>query len=362
MQRIFISYSRKDIDFVRKLAGDLEKAGYDAWWDITDLHGGDDWVRMIPSAIESSDHVIVVLSPNSITSEWVEKEYTQALSLHKKIIPVMLVACNVPFALNTINYVNFSLGEYVDNFNNLLTALGFTGEPPAVKPFETSTLFRSIQTRKFVIPLAAGFVALLFLAWTVQPKHITQPTATTTPLPSTTPTATEKPVTATYTASLTLTASPTFTATATSTSTPGPTSTVTPTEPTFTTLIYCVNSPFAYAINVRSGPSTNYAPIGEPLLVGKCLTFSAQNEERTWLQVAPDQSDLTFQQYEGGWIARELLGLGTIGSIDLPVVTLTPTPLPSDTPTITPTFTPTPTVTSVPTSTETSSISDTPTP
>src|SRR5574341_480868 len=108
MQRIFISYSRKDIGFVRKLAEDLEKAGYDVWWDLTDLRGGDDWLRVIPSAIESSQFVIVVLSPNSVISDWVEKEYAQALSFHKKIIPIMLAQTNVPFALKTINYVDFT--------------------------------------------------------------------------------------------------------------------------------------------------------------------------------------------------------------------------------------------------------------
>ncbi len=49
MQKVFISYSHKD-NFVRKLAGDMEKTGYDAWWDITDLRGGDDWVRSLPAA------------------------------------------------------------------------------------------------------------------------------------------------------------------------------------------------------------------------------------------------------------------------------------------------------------------------
>ena len=39
MEKVFISYSRKDIEFARKLAGDLEKASYDVWWDITDLRG-----------------------------------------------------------------------------------------------------------------------------------------------------------------------------------------------------------------------------------------------------------------------------------------------------------------------------------
>src|SRR5512138_2916942 len=121
MTKVFISYSRKDIDFARRLAGDLENAGYDVWWDLTDLRGGDDWPRVIPAAIESSQYVIVVLSPNSAVSDWVEKEYTQALGLRKKIIPIMLNPSPVPFALNTVNYVNFASGEYVDNFKSLLS-------------------------------------------------------------------------------------------------------------------------------------------------------------------------------------------------------------------------------------------------
>src|SRR5215510_6122322 len=100
MQQIFISYSRKDMDFARKLAGDLEKAGYDVWWDISDLRGGDDWVQTIPTAIAESQFMIVVLSPNGVASPWVQKEYTQALSLRKKIIPIMLETTSVPFALN----------------------------------------------------------------------------------------------------------------------------------------------------------------------------------------------------------------------------------------------------------------------
>src|SRR5678816_2991943 len=118
MAQIFISYSRKDIGFARKLAGDLEKAGYEVWWDLTDLRGGDDWPRVIPAAIEASQYVIVVLSPNSAISDWVEKEYTQALGLRKRIIPIMLRQSRVPFALNNINYINFADGEYTDNLKS----------------------------------------------------------------------------------------------------------------------------------------------------------------------------------------------------------------------------------------------------
>src|SRR5512138_216437 len=134
MEKIFISYSRKDIDFVRKLAEDLDKAGYDVWWDLTDLQGGDDWPRAIPAAIEASQYFVIVLSPNSAASDWVEKEYTHALSLRRKVIPVLLQPSNIPFALNTINYVDFTSDDYVASFNHLLNALGHTGERPVVVP------------------------------------------------------------------------------------------------------------------------------------------------------------------------------------------------------------------------------------
>jgi hypothetical protein len=362
MPQIFISYSRKDIAFARRLAGDLEKVGYNVWWDLTDLRGGDDWPRVIPAAIEASQYVIVVLSPNSAISDWVAKEYTQALGLRKRIIPIMLRPSRVPFALNTLNYVNFASGEYADNFKNLLTALGYTGQPP-VEP-KKSALPPTLK--KYGIPILLGVLILLALISTfiVPPAP---PTSTPTISPSPTPLATFT-ATVTPTVSPTATQSPTVTLTPTITETPTsrPTLTPSPTNIPFNRLGLCVVSDYANSINVRSGPGTIYPPIGQPLLVDSCLFFSARNEESTWLQIAPNQPDLSFQQYEGGWIFRELLGLGTTAPIDLPAVTLTPTPLPSDTPTITPTFTRTPsltpTETPLPTETETLTPTETPTP
>jgi hypothetical protein len=360
MSQIFISYSRKDIDFVRRLATDLENAGYEVWWDITDLRGGDDWVRVIPEAIESSESFIVVLSPDSSVSEWVRKEYTQALSLRKKVIPVMLKRTAVPFALNTINYLDFTSQEkYADSLNSLLRAVGYTGEP--VVP--VSTL--SLQLRKYALPILLGVIILLVLGGLFIFNPASPPASTPTDAPSITPvilpteTMTETPEPS-PTASATLTITPTIT----DTITPRPTLTPSRTPQPFDILIFCVNSLYANSINVRSGPGTIYAPIGEPLLVGRCLAFRGRNEEATWLLIAPDQTDPTLQQYEGGWIFRELLGLGTDGPIGLPAVTLTPTPTPSNTPTITPTFTPssTPTLTPSPTPTDTPTPTETETP
>ncbi|HJQ14549.1 MAG TPA: TIR domain-containing protein [Anaerolineales bacterium] len=351
MAQIFISYSRKDIGFVRKLAGDLEKAGYDVWWDLTDLRGGDDWLRVIPAAIESSEHFIVVLSPNSAISDWVKKEYTQALSLRKKIIPLMLTRATVPFALNTINYVDFTSDDYAANLQSLLDALGYTGENPV-----TTTAAFPLMIRKYAAPI----ILLTGLLLAVLSTRVLAPLVITTATPSNIPptatssipaqvTSTREADTPTPTASQTTTITPSHTITLT----PSPTRTITPsrTNRPFARLGLCVQSDYANRINVRAGPGTNHPPLGEPLLVETCLFFSARNEEATWLQVAPNQQDSSLQQYEGGWIYRELLGLGMTGPIDLPAVTLTPTPLPSDTPTVTPSQTAT--ETSSPTQTET---------
>lgn len=317
MQKIFISYSRKDIDFVRKLAADLEKAEYDVWWDITDLQGGDDWVNTIPDAIASSQYVIVVLTPNSIKSEWVRKEYTQALSLRKKIIPIMLVPCSVPFALNTINFVNFAVGEYTDNFKKLLSPLGYSGEPPAVTPYKKFML-ASLPPAffKFGIPGILGLILLAFFILLPQ-KEQTQETPTFTPSPTTaaspTFTTTLEPPTATSTD----TASPTPTSTATIT----PTATFTPTLSQAFTLPICV-----YAIdssaNVREGPSTNDDILGKIDTDGtKCPLFSARivNEDRqVWFQFSHKQDD-EFQLYADRWISGS-----SLAAFDLPK----PLPLP----------------------------------
>ncbi|HJS19991.1 MAG TPA: toll/interleukin-1 receptor domain-containing protein [Anaerolineales bacterium] len=355
MQKLFISYSRKDIGFARKLAGDLEKAGYEVWWDITDLRGGDDWVRVIPEAIASSDSFIVALSPDGVASEWVKKEYTQALSLRKRIIPIMLTMTTVPFALNTINYLDFTSEDgYTDSLNALLRDLGYTGEPVAPVSTRPRTLRWYVLTLTLIL---LTFLTVLVFARNSTPQPVSTPTLTPsltfTVIPSLTATDTPTP---NPTPSVTLT----VTSTVTETLTPRPTSTPTVTRPPFDILIFCVNSLYANSINVRSGPGTIYAPIGEPLLVGECLAFRGRNEEATWLLIAPGQTDPNLQQYEGGWIFRELLGLGEEGPIDLPAVTLTPTPTPSDTPTVTPTATPTPSFT--PTSTPTDSPTPTETP
>lgn len=374
MAKIFISYSRKDIGFARKLAGDLEKAGYDVWWDLTDLRGGDDWLRVIPSAIESSDYIIVVLSPYSVISDWVKKEYTQALSSGKKIIPLMLARSNVPFALNTINYVDFTSDDYAANLKNLLDALEYAGQLPVT----TSAAF-PLMLRKYAIPILITIGLLLALLTRFVLAPLSTPTATPT-LAS--PTATGRVLeTATPTREAntpTSTALPSATASATLSPTITMTHSLTPTQPSptpsstrqpFRSIELCIKRIDARTINVRTGPSSELYPIMGSIPVESCLLFSAvhiNTKGETWLQVASGQPDPEIRELAGGWVSATLLDIDITEPIPLPVVTLTPTPTPSDTPTITPTFTRTPTLTPTetpsPTDTATETPTETPTP
>jgi hypothetical protein len=41
--KVFISYSRKDIEFARKLAASLSEAGINVWIDVEDVPPGTNW-------------------------------------------------------------------------------------------------------------------------------------------------------------------------------------------------------------------------------------------------------------------------------------------------------------------------------
>ena len=127
MAQIFISYSRKDLAFVEQLAADLKNAGYDAWYDVSGLRGGSRWRFEIENAIKASQFAIFVLSPNSIASEWVEREFLYCSNRKRKLIPLMYQACELPLSYLNLNYIDVEGDNYKRNFPEVLRALG--GQP-----------------------------------------------------------------------------------------------------------------------------------------------------------------------------------------------------------------------------------------
>lgn len=85
----FISYSRKDKRFARKLKDALESMEVDAWVDWEDIPHGADWREEIQKSIQASDGFVFILSPDSLKSKVCAEELEIAVELNKKIIPVL---------------------------------------------------------------------------------------------------------------------------------------------------------------------------------------------------------------------------------------------------------------------------------
>ena len=90
MSHIFISYSRKDIDYVRKIVTALEASEFDVWIDLDDIPKGEDWEQEIYRNINEAEAFLFMLSPDSVISEMCNKEIAHAVENGKRILPIVI--------------------------------------------------------------------------------------------------------------------------------------------------------------------------------------------------------------------------------------------------------------------------------
>ena len=74
----FISYSTKDQEFAERLYADLQASNVRCWFAPHDIQGGKKIHEQIDEAIRFHDKLLLILSPNSIKSAWVETEIAKA--------------------------------------------------------------------------------------------------------------------------------------------------------------------------------------------------------------------------------------------------------------------------------------------
>lgn len=86
---VFISHSSKERWIAGQISKEIEALGAKTWLDIKDLRGGDEIRRSIKRGIRASQEAVVLLSSNSITSQWVLYEVGIAGAFGRRIIPVL---------------------------------------------------------------------------------------------------------------------------------------------------------------------------------------------------------------------------------------------------------------------------------
>jgi hypothetical protein len=105
--RVFISYARSDRKALT-LGRDLRNSGVNIWIDQLDIAPGRQWDREIQAALQACSTVIVVLTPNSVSSDNVLNEIDYAIGQRKEIVPALMEPCEVPLLIRRLQYVDFT--------------------------------------------------------------------------------------------------------------------------------------------------------------------------------------------------------------------------------------------------------------
>ncbi len=136
MAKVFISYSRGDIDAAEYIASELREHGADVFIDTHELTAGEDFVGRLGKEVSAADVVVLLLSPNSTQSRWVKAEINWAFIQEKRILPILLEETDLTefFFLVNIDRIDFTRwhqDRHVEAaVNKLLRALDLERDRP----------------------------------------------------------------------------------------------------------------------------------------------------------------------------------------------------------------------------------------
>ncbi len=127
---IFISYSHADHGWVwNSLLPRLESAGLRVCIDNRDFQVGIPLLTNIEAAIERSRHTLIVMTPAWLQSEWTEFESllvatTDPAGRRARLLPLMLIPCQLPLRLRMLVYSDFTqVDQHDQQFERLVRQL-----------------------------------------------------------------------------------------------------------------------------------------------------------------------------------------------------------------------------------------------
>jgi len=131
MGRVFLSYSRGDGDITERIADVLRDLGIPYFQDEKDIEWGQDFELRIKSAIQSCAAVVVVISPQALSSSWIPYEIGLARAFGKRILPFIVEPSLVP----TLDLPGISSCHYaksMDEVRKFFSGFDVTGDAAAV--------------------------------------------------------------------------------------------------------------------------------------------------------------------------------------------------------------------------------------
>ncbi|MBV9229635.1 MAG: TIR domain-containing protein [Chloroflexi bacterium] len=140
-KHVFVSYKHEDVDFAENLISRIKEAGFTAWQDTDKLHPGEDWRAGIDQAIKSAFALIVIMTPEAKSSEYVTYEWSFAWGAGVKVIPVVLKHTELHPRLEALQYLDFTnlsarpWGKLINALKDASTQTSSTASPsPDISP------------------------------------------------------------------------------------------------------------------------------------------------------------------------------------------------------------------------------------
>lgn len=125
--QVFLSHTKADIQFAKRLSASLREAGHKVWFDENENRTGDSILDRVQEGIRESRFLALLLSKNSVESEWVREEWKAKWMEERKtnryaILPIKIDDTDVPLFLADRVYADFRL-DYTGGLTQLLQSI-----------------------------------------------------------------------------------------------------------------------------------------------------------------------------------------------------------------------------------------------
>jgi serine/threonine protein kinase len=126
---VFISYARKEREYVHALAQRLRSIGIKLWTD-QDIQPGANWDRSVEEALKDTECMLVIMSPTAVQSENVQDEWSYFLEEGKPVYPFIYQSCELPLRLRRRQHIK-STGDMLTDISRIVDVLaGGTASSP----------------------------------------------------------------------------------------------------------------------------------------------------------------------------------------------------------------------------------------
>src|SRR5713226_783679 len=130
--KVFISHAAADAELARRVGSVLREAGFQVWDYADEILPGENWGQKLGEALQESDAMVVLLTPDSLRAQNVNYEIGYALGkadYRGRLIPVIaappeqLTPESIPWVLSRLRTVRLSDQEQEGGLRRIVEAL-----------------------------------------------------------------------------------------------------------------------------------------------------------------------------------------------------------------------------------------------